>query len=69
MRKLVVDTSIVIALISNDEEQSVITQAIANYKMVCSISIYVEIGNAISAMFKRGIVSLIQAHEMLSSFK
>jgi len=69
MRKLIVDTSIIIALISSDEERSVIMQAIANYKMVCSISVYAEVGNAISAMFKRGRITLIQAHEMLNSFK
>jgi predicted nucleic acid-binding protein len=69
MRKLIVDTSIIIALISSDEERSIIMQAIANYKMVCSISVYAEVGNAISAMFKRGRITLIQAHEMLNSFK
>jgi predicted nucleic acid-binding protein len=34
-----------------------------------SISVYAEVGNAISAMFKRGRITLIQAHEMLNNFK
>ncbi len=56
--KLVLDTSIVIALLASDEEQEHLLEHIAGYDFVCSESIVPEIGNAISAMFKRRRITL-----------
>ncbi len=66
---LFADTSILIALIASDEEQSIITQVIKNHQLVCSTSIYAEVGNAISSMLKRRRITLDQAIQMLYDFE
>jgi predicted nucleic acid-binding protein len=58
-----------IALVASEEEKSIITEIIKNHKLLCSSSIYAEIGNAISAMFKRERITLVQAIEMLNNFE
>jgi predicted nucleic acid-binding protein len=67
--QLLADTSIMIALVANEEEKSIITEVIKNHKLLCSTSIYVEVGNAISAMFERERITLVQAIEILNDFE
>jgi len=59
--KLLADTSIIIALIASDEEKSIINQIINDCELLCPASIHAEVGNAISAMFKRGRINLLQS--------
>jgi len=66
--KLVLDTSIVIALLASDEEQEYLFELIAGYDFVCSESIVPEVGNAISAMFKRGRITLVQGIALVDGF-
>ncbi len=66
--KLVLDTSIVIALLASDEEQEHLLEHIAGYDFVCSESIVPEIGNAISAMFKRRRITLEQGIALIDGF-
>lgn len=66
--KLVLDTSIVIALLASDEEQEYFLELIAGYDFVCSESIVPEVGNAISAMFKRGRITLEQGTALIDGF-
>ena len=58
--KLLLDTSVVVALLASDEEQDNFLDIIAGYDYMCSESILPEIGNAVSAMFKRGRITLEQ---------
>jgi len=64
--KLLADTSIIITL---DEEKLIINQVIRNCELLCPTSVYAEVGNAISAMFKRGRISLPQSLEILDNFE
>lgn len=68
MRRVVLDTSVVIALLASDEERDVILNAIEHDTFLCSESVTAEFGNAISAMFKRDRISLEQGIEMLEGF-
>jgi predicted nucleic acid-binding protein len=56
--EVIADTSIIIALLISEKEQQHILQAIENYELVCVASVEAEIGNAVSAMFRRGRISL-----------
>ena len=67
--RLLADTSIMIALVASEEEKPIITEVIKNHELLCSTSIYAEMGNAISAMFKRERITLLQAIEILNDFK
>jgi predicted nucleic acid-binding protein len=66
--KIVLDTSIIIALLASDEEREPILEHIAGADWVCSESVTPEIGNAISAMFKRGRITLDQGLAMIDGF-
>jgi predicted nucleic acid-binding protein len=58
---LVVDTSTIIAVIANEPEKSLLIAKTQGYELFAPHSIYWEIGNAFSAMIKRGRITLEQA--------
>lgn len=60
MNKIVLDTSVVIALLASDEERAPILEKIRGTELVCSESLTPEVGNAVSAMFKRQRITLEQ---------
>ncbi len=59
----------VIALIVSDEERKSVVDVIDGYDFVCPESIRPEIGNAVSAMFKRGRISLNEGIEITEGFQ
>ncbi len=65
----VADTSIIIALLTNEKEREHILQETADYELICAASIEAEIGNAISAMFRRRRVSFEQGMTIAADFK
>lgn len=67
--KVILDTSIVIALITSGKERKTIVDIIDGYDFLCSESIYPEIGNAVSAMFKRSRITLNQGIEIIEGFE
>ncbi len=67
--KIILDTSIVIALIASGKERETIVDIIDGYDFLCSESIYPEIGNAVSAMFKRSRITLNQGIEIIEGFE
>ena len=69
MARVVLDTSVIIALLASDEERQTLLEHISVYEFVCSSSIYPEIGNAISAMFKRGRITLSEGMMMIDAFE
>ncbi len=66
--KLILDTSVVIALLAGDEEKDMIADAMDGNDLVCPESIKPEVGNAVSAMFKRGRINLEQGMEIIQGF-
>ncbi len=67
--KVVLDTSVVIALLASDEERDTLVKVLDGYDFVCSESISPEMGNAVSAMFKRGRITLDQGRAMIEGFQ
>jgi predicted nucleic acid-binding protein len=61
--RIILDTSVLIALITSAKERKTIIEIIEGYDFFCSESIYPEIGNAVSAMFKRSRITLSQESE------
>ena len=58
---LAVDTSTVIAVIANEPEKPLLIAKTQGYDLISPRSLYWEIGNAFSAMIKRGRITLEQA--------
>ena len=58
---LVADTSTIIAVIANEPEKPLLIAKTQGYDLVAPRSLYWEVGNAFSAMIKRGRITLQQA--------
>ena len=58
---LIADTSTVIAVIANEPEKPLLIAKTQGYDLIAPRSLYWEIGNAFSAMIKRGRITLEQA--------
>jgi len=59
--QIVVDASVIIAVISNEPKKDELIQLTSGADVIAPISIHSEIGNAFSAMLKRNRITLIQA--------
>ncbi|MBN1781498.1 type II toxin-antitoxin system VapC family toxin [bacterium] len=66
--KVVVDTSVIMSILVNEEHKSNIIMATKNADIVAPASLHWEIGNAFSAMFKRNRISMNQATKALSFY-
>jgi len=66
--KIVVDTSIIIAVIANEPERKRIITLTENADLLSPDSVFWEIGNAFSAMFKKGRTSLEKVKRALAIF-
>jgi predicted nucleic acid-binding protein len=66
---IVVDTSVIIAVISNEASKPTIIQATQKSDLIAPSSIHWEIGNAFSAMFKRNRVTLNAALQAIEIYK
>lgn len=67
--KAVADTSVVISLLTSEQERRELLLALENYELVCVASVEAEIGNAVSAMFRRGRISLAQGMDIIAGFR
>lgn len=67
--EIVVDTSTIIAVIANEPEKPSLIAKTQGYDLVAPRSLYWEIGNAFSAMIKRGRISLEQATAAIEIYK
>jgi predicted nucleic acid-binding protein len=65
---IVIDTSAIIAIITNESTKPGIILATQDVGLVAPESIHWEIGNAFSAMFKRRLVTLDQATSALQIY-
>lgn len=66
---LVIDTSAIIAVITSEPEQAALAKATARAELIGPASIPWEIGNAFSAMLKRGRIDLMQARTALALYE
>ncbi|MBN2543260.1 type II toxin-antitoxin system VapC family toxin [bacterium] len=66
--KYVVDTSVVIAVITNEKHKRQLIQLTKGAELISPYSLYWEIGNAFSAMFKRKRTTLDQVKKAIALF-
>jgi predicted nucleic acid-binding protein len=64
-----IDTSALIAVISNEESKQDIVDLTEGYSLYSPMSVHWEIGNAFSAMFKRKSSSIERAKQALESYR
>ncbi len=65
---IIVDTSIIIAVITNEKNKKKIIELTTGVNLFAPASLHWEIGNAFSAMFKRNKLTLKQAKVALSYY-
>lgn len=66
---IVIDASIIIAVIANESSKPAIIQATKNVDLIAPTSVHWEIGNAFSAMFKRNRLTLDEVLEAIKMYK
>jgi len=66
---IVVDTSVIIAVITNEAHKEKLVQIAKGTELIAASSLHWEIGNAFSAMFKRNRINLEQAMSALSAYR
>jgi predicted nucleic acid-binding protein len=66
---LVVDTSIIIAVIANEPEKPALVAQTQGADLFAPLSLHWEIGNAFSAMFKSQRITLLQAQSAIEIYK
>jgi predicted nucleic acid-binding protein len=69
VNNIVIDTSAIIAVIAGEPERDSLIQRTQGADLITPPSVHWEIGNALSAMFKRQRISLGQALEALSIYQ
>ena len=62
------DTSAIIAVIADEAERAVIVERTVGVVLTAPASVHWEVGNAFSAMFRRGRITLDQARLALRSY-
>jgi predicted nucleic acid-binding protein len=67
--KLTVDTSVVIAVIANEEHKQRLLALSEGADLIAPSSLHWEVGNALSSMLKRNMVSLQQAEIALAAYR
>ncbi len=67
--QIVVDTSIIIAVTTNEPVKSKLIQLTQNADLIAPLSINWEIGNAFSAMFKRGRITISAAIKAIEAYQ
>ena len=68
MKNILIDTSALIAVIANEPEKVKLIELVEGFSLIAPKSVYWEIGNAFSAMLKRGRITLRQVERALMAF-
>jgi predicted nucleic acid-binding protein len=66
---LTIDTSALIAVIGNETRKQAIIASTKGYSLVAPSSVHWEIGNAFSAMLKRGRTTLDLANQAMAAYR
>jgi len=69
LNDIVIDTSAIIAVIAGEPERAMLIEHTQGADLIAPPSVHWEIGNALSAMFKRQRISLAQALKALSVYQ
>lgn len=69
MLKIVIDTSVIIAVIANEPEKEEIIKVTEGANLLAPSSVYWEVGNAFSAMFRRGRTDFKKVKQALAIFQ
>jgi len=69
MKKIVIDVSAIIAVILNEPERKKLIELTNNCLLIAPSSIHWEIGNAISAMFKRQKIEFKEAKKAIKIYE
>lgn len=67
--EIIIDTSALLAVLVNEPHKPALVRLTQGAELIAPQSVHWEIGNALSAMFKRGRISLEQAHVCLKSYQ
>lgn len=65
---ITIDTSALLAVLLNEQHKPDIVEAAKGHDLQAPLSLDAEVDNALSAMFKRGRLSLNQARQVLTQF-
>ena len=66
---IVVDTSVILAALTSEPERAAILKMTYDRDLLAPASVHWEIGNALSAMIKRGRVNAAQAGDVLKNYE
>jgi predicted nucleic acid-binding protein len=66
---IVIDTSVLIAVIANEPEKATLIRLTTGATLYAPASVHWEIGNAFSAMLKRRRITLAQAQQALEAYQ
>lgn len=66
--EVIVDTSILVAVIANEPEKSILIRRTQGAELLAPASVHWEVGNAFSAMLKRDRITLSQAQDALGVY-
>lgn len=66
---ITIDTSALLAVLLNEKHKQKIINLTKGNDLLAPLSLDAEVGNALSAMFRRGRLSLSQAREVLTQFE
>ncbi|MBI2821925.1 MAG: type II toxin-antitoxin system VapC family toxin [Acidobacteria bacterium] len=66
---LVIDTSAIIAVLVGERQRALLVQVTGGTDLLAPPSVHWEVGNAFSAMFKRGRLTLRQARRALEAYE
>jgi predicted nucleic acid-binding protein len=67
--EIIIDTSALLAVLVNEPHKGALVRLTQGAELIAPQSVHWEIGNALSAMFKRGRISLEQAQACLKSYQ
>ncbi len=68
MKNILIDTSALVAVIANEPEKVKLIKLVEGFSLIAPKSVYWEIGNAFSAMLKRGRITFKQVEKALMVF-
>jgi predicted nucleic acid-binding protein len=67
--QIVVDASVLIAVVINEPEKAKLLQLTQNSDLIAPSSVHWEIGNAFSAMFKRNRITVAMATKAINAYE
>ena len=67
--ELVVDTSVIVAVLTSEPERGVLVERTRGVDLVAPASIHWEVGNAFAAMLKRRRITLAEIEQALDAYE